>query len=50
MEAIDKKQLFKNAWVAARNAVHNNRCGKASDYFAECLKARWALSSPYKSG
>ena len=39
MEAINKKELFKNAWVAARNAVYNNRCGKPSDYFAISIHA-----------
>ena len=49
MEAIDKKQLFKNAWVAARNAVYNNGCGKASEYFGECLKARWAFEKAVRA-
>ena len=49
MEAINKKELFKNAWVAARNAVYNNRCGKPSDYFAECLKARWAFEKAVRA-
>ena len=49
MEAINKKELFKNALVAARNAVYNNRCGKPSDYFAECLKARWSFENAVRA-
>lgn len=37
---INRKEIFENAWAAARNAQFNHG-GKKSDYFAECLKEEW---------
>lgn len=43
MEAINKKELFKNAWVAARNAVYNNRCGKPQKGSFASTNTRWSV-------
>lgn len=38
---FDKKDIMKNAWMAAGNAVHFHG-GKKSEYFAICLKEEWS--------
>lgn len=42
------KEIMRNAWVQAENAVFLNGVGTKVEYFAECLKEEWVFQKQLK--